>query len=88
MENTQKYVIFREPTDEFLGAVHKTEMGNRLGWCKGPSGAPKYASLRAATRVAQRIAKNQGYSSTVCGLHESDTQIALANPVHVDPSTR
>jgi hypothetical protein len=88
MTNTHKYVIFREATDEFLHAVREMEGANRLlGWCKGPSGALKYESLRAATRVAQRIADNQGYPLTVCGLHESDTQVALANPIQLRPST-
>ncbi len=85
MEPTNKYVIFREDRNEFLGAVKKGKDFSSLGWCTHPASASKYLSHSDARRAARRIADNKGYCLTIFELHESDTKIALENPIKVLP---
>ena len=85
MKYTRQYVIFRESQDEFLVEIPECGDVRLTGWCKHPQQAQRYHSLQQAKKTAQKLASRKGYKLIVCELAETESQIALANPVEVFP---
>jgi hypothetical protein len=85
MKHTGKYVIFRESRDDFLHESREGKDECRTGWCAHPRGALTYDSRDEATRIAQRLADRKNCKLVVCELAESESQIALADPLEVWP---
>lgn len=85
MKYTDQYVIFRENQDEFLQEIRECGDMRLTGWCKHPQQAQRYDSRQQAKKTAQKLASRKGYKLIVCELAETESQIALANPVEVFP---
>ena len=85
MKSTGEYVIFRESRDDFFCGYKRRKRTRRTGWHEHPQAAQHYDSVQMALKTAQELASLKGCKLTVCEVAESETQIALSNPIEVWP---